>query len=727
MFAVVLGALLAAAPTPEEPHPFAPSDQALFDSVSQRVSRGERDLEAPLQRLLDAAPDNPRAHQLAGIYYSRLGDATRMRAQYAFQLALKLKIAPLKRHADTLARLALVLWPIGHAAAQSYMDQALAEAPDEPSVFYMAAILAMRDGRAGEARPRLERVAGVAPRSAEVQGWLALARWKDGDLPGAAEAVARARALGAHEPFFDQIESQLHRDRWLARAGLGLAAAALTLVVVLGVIALAGLVLSRAQIRSLADVHAHLEAGERTRAEARVDALYRVVLWAAAALLFAALPMLVVVTLGVGAGVIWAFFALHYLPIQLMALVGVATAVALYGLIRGLFLSRPPEEGQRPTRADEPGLYRLLDGVATATHSPRIDQVVLQPGPGVGVFEEGSTLAVLAGRGKRVLALGYGVLPHLTVGELCAVVAHEYGHFSHGETRLTPILWRVEASSVQMLMGMAASGKVVMFNPAFWFLRSYVHVYLRISRGQGRRRELLADRVAALTYGGETFARALTHVSEASEDLSRAVDLLRALRTAGVGAGSLYQLQDLKRVQTAAPLRAALTAEREGHSPDRYDTHPPVAERVARVAGIRGSRLDDRSAAVSLLARPDQSASELAALVLTRLPDPDPDMPQPARSADEVVQALSAVQDARGSCRHGLPGSLAMLESALEALSTALGPEHTFLADQLRELAEARRRAGDEGGAEAALHRAEEIDAGEGRRRAEQRESGPRP
>jgi len=409
--------------------------------------------------------------------------------------------------------------------------------------------------------------------------------------------------------------------------------------------------------------------------------------------------------------------------------VGIGTALALYGLVRGLFVSRPPQAGKALTRAEEPELYRVLDQVAAAARSHPVDLVILQPGPGVGVYEEGSTLAVLAGRGKRVLALGYGVLSHLSVGELCAVLAHEFGHFSHGETRLTPVLWRVEASSVQMLMGMAASGKVVMFNPAFWFLRWYVKVYLRISRGQGRRRELLADRVAALSYGGETFARALTRVSEASEDLSRAVALLGALRKAGVGAsaGSLYQLQDLKRAQTAAPLRAALTAEREGRSPNRYDTHPPDAERIARVAGIRGSRLDDRSAAVSLLARPEQSAIELAALVLKRLPDPDPAMPRPARSADEVVQALSALQDAHGSCRNGLPGSLALLESALEGLSAALGPEHPFLADQLRELAAARRGDGDEAGAQAALDRAEKIDAGEARRKTAQREAAPNP
>jgi Zn-dependent protease with chaperone function/Tfp pilus assembly protein PilF len=707
MLTSLLLALLASDPTAGEPHPFSPDDQALYDSLFSRFEKGERNLEAPLQQLLSTTGSNPRVHRLAGHYYRAVGDSAR--AQVAFERALALGIGPAERHADTLAALAEVIWAKDRAAAHSYLQRALDEGPAQPPVVFVAARLETAEGHTHEAREYLERLATLVPGSGEAQADLAAARWNDGSHLGAADAVQRARALGTQRDYFDQVESQTRVQRWSLRAGIGFGIAALVLTAALGLIALAGHMLSRAEVRSLADVHAHLEVQERTRAEARVDRVYSIVLWAAASLLFVAMPVLIVGTLALGGGLLWAMLSMSYVLVKPVVVVGVGTMIAVYGLMRGLFFRRPPGEGRFISRAEEPRLYGLLDEVATAARSKPVDQVVLQPGSGVGVREDGTTLEVLAGRGKRVLALGYGVLQQLTIGELRAVLAHEYGHLSHGETRLTPVLWRVEVSAVRMLMGMAASGRMVMMNPAFWFLRWYMRVYVRITRGHGRRRELLADRVAALTYGGDTFARALVNASAADQDLSRAIALLGTLRSIGVEGQTLYSLQEMKKAQTEAPLRAALAEERSGRTSNPFDTHPPVAERIKRVAGMQGTRPDDPRPAVTLLSNPDKFAIEVAAPVLARLPPPDLDTPQPLRPT-EVTRAISSLQDAYSLKKHGLLGALAAFERSLEELSTALGAEHPFLAEHLRELGKARRSAGDVAGADAAAQRATAID-----------------
>jgi Zn-dependent protease with chaperone function/Tfp pilus assembly protein PilF len=713
---IVLLALLSANSTTAEPHPFSPDEQALYNSLFARLEKGERTLEAPLQQLLAAAPDNPRAHRLAGYYYAEIHESTR--AQAAFERALALGIGPAPRHADTLASLADLIWARDPSTARAYIQQALVEAPDEPRVRIAAARVATGDGHTHEAREHLEQLAKLLPTNGDVQANLAAARWNDGSHLAAADSVGRARELGTERPYFDQIESNTRFQRWSVRAAMFFGIAALVLATALGIIALAGRLLSRAEIQSLADVHANLEAQERTRAEARVDRAYSVVLWAAASLLFVALPVLITGTLALGGLLIWAMFSMQYVLVKLVLVVGLGTVIAVHGLLRGLFFQRAPGEGRFISRTEEPRLYGLLDEVATAARSKPIDQVILQLGPGVGVREDGTTLEVLAGRGKRVLALGYGALQQLTVGELRAVLAHEYGHFSHGETRLTPLLWRVEVSAVRMLMGMAASGRMVMINPAFWFLRGYMHVYVRITRGQGRRRELLADRVAALTYGGDTFARALVNASQADQDLSRAVALLGTLRTVGVDGEMLYRLQDLKRQQTAAPLRAALAAERESRTSSQFDTHPPLAERIRRVAGMQGTHPEDPRPAVTLLSNPEKSASEVAAPLLARLPDADPDAPPPLKPT-EVTHAVSGLQDAYSLKQHGLPGVLEAFEKSLEELSSVLGAQHPFLAEHLRELSESRRRAGDAAGADAAAQRAATVEDLVAKRRAD--------
>jgi Zn-dependent protease with chaperone function/Flp pilus assembly protein TadD len=707
MLTVLLLALLSSQTTAAEPHPFPPGEQALYESLFSAVEKGEPNLEAPLQRLISAAPDNPRVHRLAGYYYRAVHDSAR--AQAAFERALGLGIGPATRHAETLVALADVVWATDRTTARSYLERALAETPDNPHVVAVAARLDANDGRTHEAREHLEHLAALLPADGKLRADLAAAQWNDGSHLAAAESVRRARELGTERDYFAQIESETRFQRWSVLAGKIFGISALVLTTILGTIALAGLLLSRAEIQSLADVHAHLEAHERTRGEARVDRVYSVVLWVAASLLFVALPVLVVGTLGLGVGLIWAMLSMQIVFLKPVLVVAVGTLLAVFGLFRGLFFRRPLGEGKFIARAEEPRLYGLLDEVAIAARAKPVDQVILQPGPGVGVREDGSTLEVLSGRGKRVLALGYGALQQLTVGELSAVLAHEYGHFSHGETRLTPILWRVEVSAVRMLMGMGAGGRMVMLNPAFWFLRWYMHVYVRITRGQGRRRELLADRLAALTYGGDTFARALVSASEADEDLLRALNLLGTLRSVGLDGEPLYHLQDMKRQQTAAPLRAALAADRSRRNPNPFDTHPPIADRIRRVVGMPGARADDPRPASSLLSNPEKSASEVAAPLLARLPEPDPDAPRPLKPA-EVSRAVSALQDAYGLKQHGLPGALSAFEESLNELSNTLGAQHPFLAEHFRELSESRRRAGDTAGAEAAEQRATAIE-----------------
>jgi Zn-dependent protease with chaperone function len=118
---------------------------------------------------------------------------------------------------------------------------------------------------------------------------------------------------------------------------------------------------------------------------------------------------------------------------------------------------------------------------------------------------------VLLGRGERVLHLGFWTLFDLDKSELKAILAHEYGHFSHGETRLTPVIARIKNTAVQMLMRTARMGGAMLLNPAYWYLRFYVKAFFAATGGHSRRKEILADRAAALAYGGDVFGRALRH------------------------------------------------------------------------------------------------------------------------------------------------------------------------------------------------------------------------
>jgi Zn-dependent protease with chaperone function len=521
--------------------------------------------------------------------------------------------------------------------------------------------------------------------------------------------VERARALGASEPFFAEIESATRGERWGLLGLWILGGCVMVLGSWLGLVALVGHVLSRAELSALADVRAELGTGTRTSREARVERVYGWVLWSAVALLLVALPALISGTAALGIGLVWAMFLLPYVYPKLVLLVVLGTAVAVWGMLRALFVRLNDGGGRALGAEEEPRIHALAKEVASAVQSRPVGEILLHPGASIGVHERGSTLQVLLGRGTGVLHLGYAALQNLTVGELRAVLAHEYGHLSHGETQLTPVLARVEVASIAMLQGTARGGWLALINPAYWFLRGYVLVYLRITRGQGRRRELLADRVAALTYGGETFSRALTRVGQASGDVNRAVNTAGLLRSVGIRADGLYALQAMRRSEMLQPLRRALEEEHAHDPRSEFDTHPPDAERIARVQGIEGTVADESSPAVSLLSRPESTATEIAAEVLSQLPPPDENQPAPAGSVEEVTRAMARLLDAHELASKSTKEALPHLAAAVEDLSRTLGPAHPFVGSQLSELADLRRKTGDAAGAEADAARAESI------------------
>jgi len=308
-------------------------------------------------------------------------------------------------------------------------------------------------------------------------------------------------------------------------------------------------------------------------------------------------------------------------------------------------------------------------------------------------------LTVLLGRGDRILGLGYAALRDLTVGELRAVLAHEYGHFSHGETRLAPVIRRAELTSILMLHGIARAGWMARLNPAFWYLRTFIPVFFRLNRARDRRRELLADRVSALAYGGETFGRALSKVNHAFQDLERAVGLLYVLRSMGLTQEGIYGVQDLKRKDFPPPLRSAIARARV---PAPHDRHPPDAERIERVRGIQGTVAEDSRPALELLSDPGQLAIELSVELLRRIRFPSPMLPRPARPVGEVVPALSHLLDAHELAHREPREALGFVESSVAEASEVLGSEHPCLRPAVAWLSERRKESGDAAGADEA-------------------------
>ena len=276
----------------------------------------------------------------------------------------------------------------------------------------------------------------------------------------------------------------------------------------------------------------------------------------------------VVAALGVGALELWA---------DRLTLGGIVSA--LFGLWFAWALLPPwdrwQDPGPRLEPSEHPELFALLgDLAAEAGLRPPHDVYLVQDvNAFIGARRKGP-------RRRRYMGIGLPLFQVLTVGELRAVIAHEYGHEHRGDLRLGPWIHgsrRAIASSLAK-MDDDGVGLHLFFN---WYGRMYVRLSQEISREQ----ELHADALSAELAGAGPARRALRRTEETGplwlgywhQELLPVLN--RGLRPPIFEGFARYReapavREHVERVAAAAPEEA-----------DPYDSHPTLAEREAALAG----------------------------------------------------------------------------------------------------------------------------------------------
>jgi hypothetical protein len=200
---------------------------------------------------------------------------------------------------------------------------------------------------------------------------------------------------------------------------------------------------------------------------------------------------------------------------------------------------------------------------------------------------------------RRVMGLGLPLLQLLTVTELRATLAHEFGHYHGGDTRLGPWIYKTRAAIWRTLEGLAAHSSALQ-KPFIW----YGNVFLRVSHGVSRRQELTADALAVGIVGAGPLIEGLKKIHGAAGLLGAywSTEVAPVLR-----AGFLPPLADGFRRFVATPAAAAAavrSVEQALTEPDEdpYDTHPPLKERLEAARSLpAGAPPTDDGPAISLL------------------------------------------------------------------------------------------------------------------------------
>ncbi|WP_406184477.1 M48 family metallopeptidase [Streptomyces sp. NBC_01006] len=326
-------------------------------------------------------------------------------------------------------------------------------------------------------------------------------------------------------------------------------------------------------------------------------------------------------------------------------------------IVCGMFMLRTPK-GEPPagitvtvTDAQEPALWEAVRDVARQVGTRAPDEIVLTEAVNAAVSEDSSLLGLRPG--TRRLYLGLPLMMGLDEMQLSAVLAHEMGHYANFDTRLTPLIARGRAQLIRTVAHfheraaskqakererqekhaakrrakgrratmIDAPGLGATYRGMAKIYTAYGNFYLRATLATSRRQELAADLASVRVAGRDSAASALREINA----LDSAHDFYMAsYATLGVNAGLLPRpgqvFGGLRRLLDARSdelekLRQELST--EPASP--YDSHPALAERVARIEALPddGRGRETARPALELLADADAALAALEQAVLS--------------------------------------------------------------------------------------------------------------
>jgi heat shock protein HtpX len=300
----------------------------------------------------------------------------------------------------------------------------------------------------------------------------------------------------------------------------------------------------------------------------------------------------------------------------------VAAGVIAWSILPRVDRFTPP--GPELKESEHPRLFAMIREVALAAGQPMPRHVYAVLDANAFVAERGGVMGIGS---TRVMGIGMALLHAFSIDEIRAVIAHEFGHFYGGDTKLGPWIYKTRAAMGRTITNLYKSASklsevgymvyvlIAIAAPFRWLGIGYV----RLSQSISRRQEYSADALAARIVGAEHLIsgfRKLAGVSEATDVYLRAelTGLLDQRVAPPFFAGLSHFLAEHKTTIAEVDADHLKTGEI-----DPYDSHPPISKRIEaleRFAATRGATAASDPApeaprAESLLERPELVAHQI--------------------------------------------------------------------------------------------------------------------
>jgi heat shock protein HtpX len=308
---------------------------------------------------------------------------------------------------------------------------------------------------------------------------------------------------------------------------------------------------------------------------------------------------------GLALGIAFGLLYLIYLEITLGEINVRLTLFALIGALVILWSILPRIDtfiapGPRLTRQKFPALFKEIERIAKLTRQEMPREVYLVPDINAFVAERGGFMGFGS---RRIMGIGLPLFHLLTVDELNAVTAHEFGHFYGGDTSLGPWVYKTRAAIIRTVMNLGQANTWLMIP-----FQAYANLFLRVTNAISRQQEFSADRLAARTVGAGAGISGLQKVHKYGQAFAAYLNQeFLPLLNAG------YQpplLEGFNKFIKAPRIVEAVDKSYEEQltrgKADPFDTHPALKERIAALEGLpAGANLNDRLSSTLLPAGED--------------------------------------------------------------------------------------------------------------------------
>lgn len=285
--------------------------------------------------------------------------------------------------------------------------------------------------------------------------------------------------------------------------------------------------------------------------------------------------------LSISAGLLYIPYAevvyTHHITPKLMLLCIFAALAILWSILPRFDKFPPP--GPKLTREQHPRLFNELDAVANATKQTMPAEVFLIPDVNAWVAQRGG---IMGFGSRRVMGLGLPLMRTLTCSQFRAVLAHEFGHYYGGDTRLGPWIYKTRNTIVRTLTSLRRGSWVQL--PFLW----YGKMYLRITHAVSRRQEFIADELAARTVGAKPLADGLRVIHGVGPAFSA---YWRNVCAPVLQSGFCPPLVEgfekfIQADHIAEAVNKHVDEQIKTGKASAYDTHPSLKDRIAALAKL---------------------------------------------------------------------------------------------------------------------------------------------